>query len=92
MRYEIWNLEQRYVLKFYVNLRILLNKVKSKYPAIILAANRTVKVPNRMIFLIFSIHTIKDIKTGGVIRSIICRTYTQYNLPKKYSLKNEKFH
>lgn len=42
------------------------NKVINKCPAIIFAANRTAKVPGRIIFLIVSIHTIKGISTGGV--------------------------
>jgi len=43
-----------------------LNKVKSKWPAIILAANRTAKVPGRIIFLMVSINTINGIRTNGV--------------------------
>ena len=42
------------------------NNVKSKWPAIMLAANRTARVPGRIKFLIVSIHTIKGINTGGV--------------------------
>jgi len=42
------------------------NKVNNKCPAIILADNRTAKVPGRITFLIVSIRTIKGIKTGGV--------------------------
>lgn len=41
-------------------------RVKSKWPAIMLAANRTANVPGRIMFLIVSIHTIKGIKIGGV--------------------------
>lgn len=41
-------------------------KVKRRWPAIILAANRTARVPGRIIFLIVSIHTINGINTGGV--------------------------
>lgn len=42
------------------------NRVKSKWPAIILAANRTAKVPGRIILLIVSISTINGIRMGGV--------------------------
>lgn len=42
------------------------NNVKSKWPAIILAVNRTARVPGRIIFLIVSIHTINGIKIAGV--------------------------
>lgn len=42
------------------------SKVKSKCPAIMLAANRTDNVTGRMMFLINSIITINGIKTAGV--------------------------
>jgi len=42
------------------------SKVISKCPAIILAANRTAKVPGRIIFLIDSITTMNAIRAGGV--------------------------
>lgn len=42
------------------------NNVNNKWPAIIFAANRTAKVPGRIIFLIVSINTINDISAGGV--------------------------
>lgn len=45
---------------------VLPNKVNSKWPAIILAASRTAKVPGRIIFLIVSINTINGIRTDGV--------------------------
>lgn len=41
-------------------------RVNNRCPAIILAVNRTAKVPGRIIFLIVSIHTINGIKTAGV--------------------------
>jgi hypothetical protein len=41
-------------------------RVISKCPAIILAANRTARVPGRIILLIVSMQTIKGIRTGGV--------------------------
>lgn len=41
-------------------------RVISKWPAIILAVNRTAKVPGRMIFLIVSMQTIKGIRIPGV--------------------------
>ena len=41
-------------------------RVNNKWPAIILAANRTAKVPGRIIFLIVSIKTINGIKAAGV--------------------------
>lgn len=41
-------------------------RVRSKCPAIMFAANRTARVPGRIIFLIVSIHTINGISTGGV--------------------------
>lgn len=50
---------------------VLLNKVNSKWPAIILAVNRTAKVPGRIIFLIVSINTIKGIRIEGVPWGII---------------------
>lgn len=42
------------------------NKVNNKWPAIILAVRRTVKVIGRIIFLIVSIHTMKGIRRRGV--------------------------
>lgn len=42
------------------------NRVNSKCPAIILAANRIANVPGRITFLIVSIHTINGIRTAGV--------------------------
>lgn len=45
---------------------VLPNKVRSKWPAIILADSRIANVPGRITFLIVSIQTIKGIKTGGV--------------------------
>lgn len=42
------------------------NNVNRRCPAIILAVNRTAKVPGRIIFLIVSIQTIKGINTDGV--------------------------
>lgn len=45
---------------------LLLNKVNKRWPAIILAVNRTAKVPGRIILLIVSIKTIKGIKIVGV--------------------------
>ena len=45
---------------------VLPKRVNSKCPAIILAVNRTAKVPGRITFLIVSIHTINGISTAGV--------------------------
>lgn len=45
---------------------VLPNSVNNKWPAIIFAANRTARVPGRIIFLIVSIQTIKGINTAGV--------------------------
>lgn len=45
---------------------VLLSKVISKWPAIILAVKRIAKVVGRMIFLIVSIKTINGIKIVGV--------------------------
>ena len=45
---------------------LFLINVINKWPAIILADNRTAKVPGRIIFLIDSINTIKGIKILGV--------------------------
>lgn len=42
------------------------SKVKSKWPAIILAVNRIAKVRGRIISLIDSIKTMKGIRIGGV--------------------------
>lgn len=50
---------------------VLLNKVINKCPAIILAVNRTAKVPGRIILLIVSINTIKGIRIFGVPCGII---------------------
>jgi len=44
----------------------LLNKVNNKWPAIILAVNRIVKVMGRIIFLMDSIKIINGINTLGV--------------------------
>ena len=41
-------------------------RVNRRWPAIILAANRTARVPGRIIFLIVSIQTINGIRTAGV--------------------------
>jgi hypothetical protein len=41
-------------------------KVINKCPAIILAVKRIANVPGRIIFLIVSINTIKDIRVPGV--------------------------
>jgi len=43
------------------------NKVRSKWPAIILADRRTVKVPGRITLLIVSIKTMKGIRKLGVL-------------------------
>lgn len=40
--------------------------VSRRWPAIIFAASRTASVPGRMMFLMVSMHTIKDIRNGGV--------------------------
>lgn len=40
--------------------------VNNRWPAIMLAASRTARVPGRIMFLIVSIHTINGIRTGGV--------------------------
>ena len=45
---------------------MLPKSVKSKCPAIMLAANRTARVPGRMTLLIVSIRTINGIRTEGV--------------------------
>lgn len=45
---------------------VLPRRVKRRWPAIILAVNRTAKVPGRITFLIVSIHTIKGISAEGV--------------------------
>lgn len=49
-----------------------LSKVRSKCPAIILAANRTDRVKGRIILLIISITTIKGIRAGGVPKGTKC--------------------
>jgi hypothetical protein len=48
------------------------NKVISRCPAIILAANRTAKVPGRIILLIISISTMKGINIIGVLFGTKC--------------------
>lgn len=45
---------------------VLLNNVINKCPAIMLAVNRTARVPGRIILLIVSIKTINGIRMGGV--------------------------
>lgn len=45
---------------------VLPSRVNSRWPAIILAANRTAKVPGRIMLLIVSINTMNGIRTGGV--------------------------
>lgn len=40
--------------------------VRSKWPAIIFAVNRTAKVPGRIVFLIVSIQTINGMRIEGV--------------------------
>lgn len=45
---------------------VLPRRVRRRWPAIILAVNRTANVPGRIIFLIVSIHTINGINTAGV--------------------------
>jgi len=45
---------------------ILLIRTISKCPAIMLAANRTARVPGRMMFLTVSMHTMNGIRAGGV--------------------------
>lgn len=46
----------------------LLSRHKRRWPAIILAASRTLKVNGRMVFLINSMQTIKGIRGLGVPR------------------------
>lgn len=45
---------------------VLLNKVNNKWPAIILAVSRIVRVIGRIMLLIDSMHTIKGIRMVGV--------------------------
>lgn len=45
---------------------VLPRRVKSKWPAIMFAANRTAKVPGRITFLMVSISTINGMRTKGV--------------------------
>lgn len=45
---------------------MLSNRVRSRCPAIILAASQTAKLPGRIILLIVSIQTISGISTAGV--------------------------
>jgi hypothetical protein len=42
------------------------NRVRRRWPAIILAERRMASVPGRITFLTVSMTTIKDIKAGGV--------------------------
>ena len=42
------------------------NRVRRRWPAIILAERRIAKVPGRIVFLIVSIITINDISADGV--------------------------
>lgn len=63
------------------------SKVKSKWPAIILADNRTANVPGRMIFLMVSIITIKGIKTDGVPWGTKCVNICFVLLNQPYNIK-----
>lgn len=58
------------------------NKTRSKWPAIMLAAKRTAKVPGRITFLIVSIKTIKGINGPGVPKGTkwasICRVWLNH--------------
>lgn len=45
---------------------VLPKRVSNKWPAIMLAARRTARVPGRITFLIVSINTIKGMSTDGV--------------------------
>lgn len=63
---KIWIINKRLKINILALGPVFPSKVISKWPAIILAANRTAKVPGRIIFLIVSIITIKGIRTGGV--------------------------
>jgi len=47
-------------------------RVRRRWPAIILAESRTVKVPGRIILLMVSIKTIKGIKRLGVLKGTKC--------------------
>ena len=42
------------------------NRVRRRWPAIILADKRTAKVPGRIVLLIVSIITMKDMRAEGV--------------------------
>lgn len=44
------------------------NKVRSRWPAIMFADSRTVRVPGRMTLLMVSIKTMKGIKRLGVLK------------------------
>lgn len=57
---------RRDTMKVERELPVFPNSVNNKWPAIILADNRTANVPGRIILLIVSIKTIKGISTGGV--------------------------
>ena len=63
---RIWVIIINGIIKVLIFGPIFPNKVISKWPAIILAANRTDNVIGRIIFLINSITTINGIKAGGV--------------------------
>ena len=62
---KIWTIIKILIIIKFIEGPVFPNKVRSKCPAIILAVNRTAKVPGRITFLIVSIHTIKGNNTLG---------------------------
>lgn len=62
----IWVIKINGINKLVILGPIFPNRVKSKWPAIIFAVKRTVKVMGRIIFLMVSIQIIKGIKIIGV--------------------------
>ena len=67
---------------------VLPNRVNKRWPAIIFAANRTAKVPGRMIFLTVSIKTINGIKTPGVPNGTKCANMCLVCIKTPYTIKD----
>ena len=63
---RIWVIRRTLIIVNLIEGPVLASKVKSRWPAIILAARRTARVPGRIIFLIVSISTINGISSPGV--------------------------
>ena len=63
---KIWEIKRRTTKVCVKEGPVPPSKVSKRWPAIMLAANRTASVPGRITFLTVSINTINGIKTPGV--------------------------